>query len=348
MESGTEMMEMEPLISVIVPIYQVEAYLCQCVDSILAQTHKNLEIILVDDGSKDRCPEICDKYVQKDDRIKVIHKMNGGLSDARNAGLEIATGDYIGFVDSDDWLMPDMFEYLLQGILGYGVDISYCNYINMHGTWMDHSNEQTDKVYTRETALNELFFDRLKNFAWNKLYKAELWQDVRFPFGRNFEDILTIYKVFEKAKRIAILKEAKYYYRIRNDGITREKGFLNRWSIYTAIIDRYKEIVPRLPQYRAALFRHIRNWYMHELSNEIVYRPELRVGNMILLHEMAPFVASCKDELAEELSIDKWERRKWDAFSEGTIEGCKKTVYYHRKMEKARAQKKKWKKILKL
>lgn len=339
---------MEPLISVIVPIYKVENYLRQCIDSILRQTHKNLEIILVDDGSPDGCPAICDEYEKKDDRIKVIHKENGGLSDARNAGLEIATGEYIGFVDSDDWIMPDMYEYLLQGILGYQSEISYCGWVNAHEIWMDYQNEQTDKVYTRETALNELFFDRLKNFAWNKLYKAELWREVRFPVGRNFEDILTTYKLFEQAKRITILKEPKYYYRIRANGITNEKGFLNRWSIYTAIIDRYKEVVPRLPQYRAALFRHIRNWYMHELSNEIVYRPEYREGNMLLLQEMAPFVDSCKDELAEELHLDKWERKKWNAFAEGTVEGCKKVVYYHNKMNKTWARKKVWKKILKL
>lgn len=337
---------MEPLISVIVPIYNVEPYLRQCIDSILAQTYRNLEIILVDDGSPDDCPAICNEYAKIDSRIKVIHKKNGGLSDARNAGLDIAIGEYIGFVDSDDWIMPDMFEYLLQGILGYKAEISYCGFINVHETWLDYQNEQTDKVYTTETALNELFFDRLKNFAWNKLYKAELWKKVRFPAGRNFEDILTMYKLFEQAKRIAILKEPKYYYRIRNNGITNEKGFLNRWSIYTAIIDRYKDIVPRLPQYRAALFRHIRNWYIDELSNEIIYRPEYREGNMLLLHELAPFVAACKDDLAEELHIGKWEKKKWDAFSTGTVEGCRKAICYHNKMKKEQARKEKWKKVL--
>ena len=339
---------MEPLISVIVPIYQVEAYLRQCIDSILLQTHRNLDIILIDDGSPDGCPKICDEYAEKDNRIRVIHKENGGLSDARNAGLTIARGEYIGFVDSDDWIMPDMYEYLLQGICGYGADISYCGWVNIHETWVDYQNEQTDKVYTMETALNELFFDRLKNFSWNKLYKAELWEKVRFPKGRNFEDILTTYKLFERSARVAILKEPKYCYRIRQGSIMNEYGIANRWSIYTAIMDRYKEVVPRLPQYRAALFRHIRNWYMHELSSEIVYKPELREGTMMLLYEMAPFVADCKDGLAEELHLDKWERKKWNAFSEGTVNGCRKTLYYHRKMEKSWARKRRWKKILKL
>ena len=341
-------MNNNPLITVIVPIYNVEVYLRKCLDSILAQTYKNLEIILVDDGSPDGCPAICDEYAEIDKRIQVIHKENGGLSDARNAGVEIAMGDYIGFVDSDDWIMPDMYEYLLEGLCGYMADIAYCGFVNVHSTWAEYPNNQTDKVYTKETALNELFFDRLKNFAWNKLYKAELWQNVRFPVGRNFEDILTMYKLFEQSKRIAILKEPKYYYLIRSDGITNTKGFLNRWNIYTAIIDRYKEVVPRMPQYRAALFRHIRNWYMHELCIEIIYNSKRRAENMLLLNELAPLVASCKDALADELHLDKWERKKWDAFSEGTIEGCKRAFKYHCKFKKLQNAKWKWKKRLKL
>lgn len=337
---------MDPLISIIVPVYGVEAYLHQCIDSLLIQTYQNLEIILVDDGSPDNCPAICDEYAKMDARVQVIHKENGGLSDARNAGLDVATGTYIGFVDSDDWVASDMYAYLLHGILGYQSEISYCGFINVHDTWMDYSNSQTDKVYTAEVALNELFFDRLGNFAWNKLYKAELWNGIRFPTGKNFEDIRTMYKLFERASRIAVLKEPKYFYRIRQGSIMHDPSLANRWSIYTAIIDRYNEAVPRLPQFRAAMFRHVRNWYIHELSNEIVYKPELREGNMLLLNELAPFVASCKDVLAAELHIDKWERKKWDSFSEGTVDGCKKAIRYHQKMERTRARKRKWKKFL--
>ena len=339
---------MEPLISIIVPVYRVENYLRQCVDSLLAQTYQNLEIILVDDGSPDNCPTICDEYAQKDSRIQVIHKENGGLSDARNTGLDVAAGMYIGFVDSDDWVMPDMYDYLLHGILRYDAEISYCGFVNIRNDWMDYKTEESDKVYTAETALNELFFDRLGNFAWNKLYKAELWNGIRFPVGRTFEDILTTYKLFERANRIAILKEPKYCYRIRQGSIMHDVSFINRWSIYTAIIDRYREAAPRLPQYRAAMFRHVRNWYIHELSNEVVFQPEMREGNMLLLAQLAPFVAECKDVLAEELHIDKWERKKWEAFSLGTVDGCKRAVRYHKKMERERARKNKWKKILNL
>lgn len=340
--------KMEPLISVIVPIYGVENYLRQCVESLLNQTHQNLEIILVDDGSPDACPAICDEFSQKDTRIRVIHKKNGGLSDARNAGLDVATGEYIGFVDSDDWIMPDMFEYLLHGILGYRAEISCCGHVNIQDEWMDYKSEEKDIVYSTEAALNELFFDRLKSFAWNKLYKATLWENIRYPVGRNFEDILTTYKLFERSSRIAVLKEPKYYYRIRQNSIMHDTSFINRWSIYTAVIDRFNEVSPRLPQFRAPLFRNVRNWYIHELSNEIVYRPEMRESNMLLLSRLAPFVAEHKDALAEELHIEKLERKKWDAFALGTVDGCKKTVYYHNKMERVQARKNKWKRIFKL
>lgn len=115
---------MNPLISVIVPIYNVEKYLVRCVDSIVNQTYKNLEIILVDDGSPDRCPQMCDDYAEKDSRIKVVHKKNGGLSDARNAGMAVATGEYISFIDSDDWIETSMFELLLNNIFQYDCEIS--------------------------------------------------------------------------------------------------------------------------------------------------------------------------------------------------------------------------------
>ena len=116
---------MNPLISVIVPIYNVEKYLARCVDSIVNQTYKNLEIILVDDGSPDRCPQMCDDYAEKDSRIKVVHKKNGGLSDARNAGMAVATGEYISFIDSDDWIETSMFELLLNNIFQYDCEIHY-------------------------------------------------------------------------------------------------------------------------------------------------------------------------------------------------------------------------------
>lgn len=338
---------MKPCISVIVPIYNVEKYIHKCVDSLLAQTYPHLEIILVDDGSPDGCPAICDAYAEKDGRVRVIHKENGGLSDARNAGLEIASGEYIGFVDSDDWIEPDMFEYLYNGMAG-GAEISVCGVLEHRTYRIEIKNAPTDIVYTAEDALNEMFFDRMENYAWNKLYEARLWKDVRFPTGKNFEDVLTIYKTFERASRVAVLREAKYHYLIRPDSISGLVDFSNRLHIIEAFIDRYEDVAPRLPKYRPALFRRFRNWYMHELSRDIVEHPDRRGEALILLADMAPFVERHKEEVAADLHIRGLEKKKWDAFARGSIEGCRDCLKYHDKLRKQRARKAKLKKMLKL
>ena len=341
-------MNTNPLITVIVPIYNVEIYLRKCLDSILTQTYKNLEIILVDDGSPDNCGAICDEYAANDLRIKVIHKVNGGLSDARNAALDIMSGDYVGFVDSDDWIEPDMFEYLLEGINRFSASISICNVINATQYRYTYPNIEKDIIYTSDNALLELFFDRMENYAWNKLYAAALWKDVRFPVGKNFEDILTIYKTFEKASEIAVLKEAKYYYRIRPDSISGGRDFKNRLHMYQAICDRYRDVAPRMPQYRAPLFRRVRNYYCHELSNSIVYNLEYRELNMELLQILAPFVAENKEDIYKILNIKGLERKKFDSFAEGTLEGCKKTLHYHSLMKKKEKNKKTIKKFFRI
>ncbi len=324
-----------PLISVIVPVYNVEQYIERCVDSILCQTYSNLEIILVDDGSLDKCGEICDRYAKQDSRIRVIHKINGGLSDARNVALDMVTGEYIGFVDSDDWITPDMFEYLYNGIVNGKADISVCNYISawkykyilLHGYYKDI-------VYTSQEALKELFSEHLENFAWNKLFKRELWMDVRYPKGKNFEDILTTYKLFERANRIAVLREGKYFYERRDDSISGKKNHANRFHIYQAVVDRYRDVAPRLPQYRADLFSRIRKYYCHELSWEIVHNEENRALNWDCLEILSDFVKEEKELLYKQLNMSELERKKFDAFSMCSLEGCKLVLKYHNKLKK--------------
>lgn len=337
-----------PLITIIVPVYNVEPYLGKCVDSILNQSYTNLEIILVDDGSPDSCPVICDNYQRADSRVRVIHKINGGLSDARNAALDIMTGNYVGFVDSDDWIAPDMYECLINGILKYGANISMCNVITATQYRYTASSTQKDVVYNPQDALQELFFDRMENYACTKLYDAELWRNVRFPVGKNFEDILTIYKTFERAQRIAVLAEAKYYYRIRSDSISGGRDFKNRLHIYQAICERYREAAPRLPQYRAPLFRRVRNYYCHELSRNVVNDPKNRELHLELLQLLAPFVAENKEDIYEILHVGKLERKKLDAFSQGTVQGCKKALFYHDRIRKREERKKRLRRILKI
>ena len=230
-----------PLISIIVPIYKVEDYIRKCVDSILNQTYKNLEIILVDDGSPDNCGSICEEYSLKDKRIKVIHKKNGGLSSARNAGLDIASGEYIGFIDSDDWIESDMYESLYNALMKYNADISVCGrYIVKENRITTISDTEKAEVFTRREALAELVLDEysgMKNFAWDKLYKKELFENIRYPEGKYFEDIFTTYKLFSISNKIVDIKSPKYYYLLREDSICGTNAASKRYDYYQANIE---------------------------------------------------------------------------------------------------------------
>ncbi len=211
-------------ISVIVPIYKVENYLERCVNSIRNQTHKNLEILLVDDGSPDRCGEMCDSYAKEDTRITVIHKENGGLSDARNVGIEASTGEYLAFVDSDDWLDPDMLELLYKMAKKHGADIAECSWRNIYKDCIIEETSCTaeqivgDNVVALAGMLDWKYF---KPIACNKLYHKSVIGNVRFPKGKIHEDEFTVYKYVYAAKKIAYIDVSRYNYdRSRTDSIT--------------------------------------------------------------------------------------------------------------------------------
>jgi glycosyltransferase involved in cell wall biosynthesis len=211
-----------PLISIIVPIYKVEKYLSKCVESIVHQTYENLEIILVDDGSPDRCGGMCDEYAAKDNRIKVIHKQNGGLSDARNAAIDIAKGEYVSFVDSDDYVTLDYIESLYNNLVKYNADISVsvlCRVMEQNVMEVDKRDGYTYQLSVRE-ALNTMFYQKLFDTqAFCKLYKLDLFDHIRYPKGLLFEDLSTTYKLFLKSKRIAYTKYHNYFYLLRSNSI---------------------------------------------------------------------------------------------------------------------------------
>lgn len=211
-------------ISVIVPIYKVEGMLYRCVESIINQTYQNLEIILVDDGSPDKCGDICEEYAQKDNRVRVIHKKNGGLSDARNIGIELASGKYICFVDSDDWIDLDMIELLYKIAIDRNADIVECSYRNVYSDYIQEETGCTakiieaDSVFALEGMLDWKYF---KPVAWNKLYKREAIGDIRYPVGKIHEDEFTTYKYFYNAEKLVYVDVSKYNYdRTRTDSIT--------------------------------------------------------------------------------------------------------------------------------
>lgn len=213
-------------LSIIVPVYKVESYLRRCVDSILAQTFTDFELILVDDGSPDGCPAICDEYAEKDSRVKVIHKENGGLSDARNAGLDIAQGEYIGFVDSDDWIHPEMYEVLYDHANRERADIAQIKLLQfLDGTEpLDISIEgqKTESlIFTNQQLVDEYYTSRyaVNCTVCNKLYRKEIFSHIRFPVGCYYEDSAIELRTYEAANKIVVTPIPLYYYRQRQGSI---------------------------------------------------------------------------------------------------------------------------------
>lgn len=226
-------MNSNPLVSIIVPVYNVENYLNECIDSILAQTYKNFELYLVDDGSPDNCGTICEEYAKKDDRIKVIHKQNGGLSDARNAGIDKAKGDYITFVDSDDYVSPMYVSHMLRLSEQYDAEIVQIESTHDEALLGNYKNSRRDIYkFNRNDALKNMLYMRIVQVnAWGKLYRTSLFNDVQYPFGRINEDNLTTYKLIWKSKMIVCDSQFLYYYRINQKGIMNGKFSDNRYSV---------------------------------------------------------------------------------------------------------------------
>lgn len=230
-------------VSVIVPIYNVEKYLPKCIDSLINQTMKDIEIILVNDGSPDNCRFICEGYAEADKRIKVINKKNGGLSSARNAGLKEAKSDYIVFVDSDDWINIHMVEMLYEEMKKNNADIVQCRYKNVID---ENINEGIDKNITSQTVSN---IDALRNLykndtyletvvTWNKLYKKSLFDGIQFPEGKLNEDEFTTHKLLYKSKKVVLINQKLYYYRKTPDSITNSKVSIRRLDKLQAVKER--------------------------------------------------------------------------------------------------------------
>lgn len=241
-------------ISIIVPVYNVEDYLEKCITSLTNQTFQDIEIVLVDDGSPDNCGKICDDYATKDARVTVIHKKNGGLSSARNAGIKIAKGQYLMFVDSDDWVEPNFCETALEKLGKYDVDIlsfGY-NWIKSDGNIKEMSTDK-DKTLSSEKGIKELITlkDVIYNLPCNKIYKAELFNGIEYPMGKTYEDQGVTYKLFHRANSIAVIPDRLYNYLQRGDSIqggrrTKPKGYYDRFCLWEERRQFVKINYPRL------------------------------------------------------------------------------------------------------
>lgn len=230
-----------PKISVIVPVYNVEKYLPTCLDSIIAQSYKNLEIIVVDDGAKDSSGAICDEYAKKDVRIVALHKQNGGLSDARNYGMQFMTGDYISFIDSDDYVHPDYISTLYNNLVENDADISICNFEKTNEVRKPKTNELTDDeihVYNTIDSLGQLLCGKYSlpfTIACGKLFKRYIFNDIRFPKGKHYEDSATDHLWYAKAQKTVYTNRALYYYLQREGSIKSSERFKDTDMLDAAI-----------------------------------------------------------------------------------------------------------------
>lgn len=215
-------MDERPLVSVIIPIYNVEDYIHECINSVLDQTYQNIEVILIDDGSPDRCPEICDEYVEKDKRVRVIHKTNGGLSDARNCGIKNAMGEYLTFVDSDDVISSDMIQYLYRLCIKYDVLMAQCNHVTENPIFdAIIDGQERGTIIRKERCMNELLGKYGISFcvSWGKLFHRTVLDTIKFPVGKPHEDVYTTHLYFEAAEKIAFTTKRLYYYRQRESSL---------------------------------------------------------------------------------------------------------------------------------
>ena len=240
-----EYIEKKPLVSVIIPVYNVSRYLPQCLDSVTSQTYQNLEIVIVDDGSTDGSGSICAHYAERDDHILLIRSENKGLASARNLGLGSICGEYISFIDSDDWVEPHMIEKLLEAALQTGADIVTAKkcFEYVGATLHDEGGDEYPHIYSGEDLMLVLAEAKFGNTVWNKLYKAKCFKETRFPDGLNYEDVSTTLKVMKEAAEnggsLVSLPDVLFHYRVRKSSILNTYSFKNNIDSWTAHYSKY-------------------------------------------------------------------------------------------------------------
>ncbi|MCU7212138.1 glycosyltransferase family 2 protein [Turicibacter sanguinis] len=279
-----------PVVSIVVPIYNVENYVRKCIDSIISQTYQNIEIILVNDGSTDQSGQIISSYLEVDKRIRIFHKENGGLSDARNYGMRYITGEYVLFVDSDDWIDKSFVESLVNVSLIEAADIVQCGFYYTYDECLEYDNRwfnENDPYYVlnHHEAMKELIQnERIKNFAWGKLFKASLLHDIPFEKGVLFEDIFWMHQVFARIEKYVLIHQPLYFYRQRMDSIVAQYRIKNL-DLIRGQIERKEFVVNYYPSLISeqdkiivqSMLIHFNLLSMNETQDrEKVYRTKLK------------------------------------------------------------------------
>lgn len=281
-------MDNRSLVSIIIPVYNVNPYLEEALDSVIKQTYENLEIIIIDDGSTDGSSEICDMYAARDERITVIHQENRGISNARNAGLDVMHGEYVAFLDPDDALFENYVEELLHAALLEKTDITIGIYtchqtigkLNYKGTEMKAPSFDAG-VYDRIDALRALVDGRLNMAVWNKLYHANLWTDIRYPDGQVFEDVVTTFRVFDQAASICFINKPLYMKRVRPGSITDTLTQKNcsdgqeSYSTYESLVEKNTPDIFSYEQLRTVRSARI-NWMINFYIGSLEKKSEIK------------------------------------------------------------------------
>lgn len=299
---------MEELISVVVPVYKVEKYIDKCINSIINQTYKNLEIILVDDGSPDNCGNICDEYAKKDNRINVIHKENGGLSDARNVGIEASKGKYITFIDSDDYISDNYINFLYKLIVEYKADISIGkHYVLYNNTEINTATGKKYELEPKQALEMMLYGDDLDVSAWAKLYKKELFESVRYPKGRLFEDAATTYKLIDLSKKIIFSSEPIYYYVMRSDSISNKSFNDKKMDLITSTNEMTCYIGEKYNDLKKACDRRLMYSYLSTLT-QLAKSDESTPNYNKYKNELMNYIKENRKRVLEDSKIPKRDR----------------------------------------
>ncbi len=276
-------------ISIIIPVYNTESYLRKCLDSIVNQTYRELEIIIIDDGSTDGSGEICDEYKMSDSRIRVFHTENRGLSCARNLGLDEAKGEWIGFVDSDDWIETDMYEALLNRAVETEADVVECGviqeYPNRVETW-----KREKRLMKHADAFKALLCEDLSDAVWNKLYRSDCFKDIRFPGERVYEEIATTYRVFDAVDSISTIEANEYHYRQRERSLTNVHNMSNFAGFWLSNKERYEYLQNKVDEEsRRILLQKCAVAICRMWSNYYNCKAEERIATQEIIEDMHVF-----------------------------------------------------------